>query len=79
MIFFLDLLNIANPVFVKAAGKRNMLRISDINRRLDNVIHRAIQFYRTVGMRKMADITLEMKDINQMQNTSSYKMIYIQI
>ena len=35
--------------------------------------------FRTVGMRKMADITIEMKDINQMQNTSSYKMIYIQI
>ena len=42
--FFLDPLNITNIVYVKDASTMNMFRVSNINRTLDNVIHRMIQF-----------------------------------
>ena len=42
VIFFLDPLNIANIVYIKATTSVNMLRIANINRQVDNVIHRMI-------------------------------------
>ena len=35
--------------------------------------------FNTEGMMKVADMKIDTKDMNQVQNTSSYEMIYIQI
>ena len=42
VIFFLDPLNIANIVYIKATTTVNMLHIANINRQVDNAIHRII-------------------------------------